>query len=128
MANERPPHPDGAADKPGVPTRAHHADGCLFPLSAVESAEQAHARHRLVYTALQALILRDDGYLKFAPHEGGRTVYFKFKYVHGKWAGYYAMRVGTDFNWQYGLVLLADLVDAIDMGIKRPVKDRPYEE
>lgn len=71
--------------------------------------------------------MRDDGWLRIVPQDAGAQVYLKWKFSRGPWAGYYVMAVVETWQWDYGLALLSDKLEAVDLGVKRPTRDTAYD-
>jgi len=93
----------------------------LTPEDTVQDAVRRTATATLSY-----LLMREDGWLRLVPAADGKTLYIKWKFSRGKWSGRYVMAVVEVWQWDYGLTLLADKLEAVDLSIKIPTKDTPY--
>ena len=86
------------------------------------------AVRRTATATLSYLLMRDDGWLRLVPAADGKTLYLKWKFSRGKWSGHYVMAVVEVWQWDYGLSLLADKLEAVDLSVKIPTKDTPYDD
>lgn len=78
--------------------------------------------------ALTALLLRVDGWLRIVPHDHGKTVYFKFKFTSRQWPNHYVMYVEHEYCYVCGLIGLLEKVHEVDLGVRKPVEDTPYDQ
>lgn len=76
---------------------------------------------------LAVILGRDDGWLRVVPDHDTQVLWLKWKYTHGPWAGHYVMARVGDWAVAYGLSLLLDKLDAVDVGARRPTKDTAYD-
>jgi hypothetical protein len=79
-----------------------------------------------LWAALQYLTSRDDGWLRIVPHDCGDTVYYKWKFTAGRHLNSYVMWLDTNADPVRSLVGLIGKLKAVDEGLFRPIKDRPY--
>lgn len=75
---------------------------------------------------LADLVTREDGWLRITPIRDSGTVFIKWKFTRGDWAGHYVMSVVQYWQMGYGLALLLDKLLAVEYGSLRPTKDTPY--
>lgn len=81
-----------------------------------------------LWTHVCALSTRDDGYLRVIPDGAGKSVYWKWKYTRGQWAGHYVMSVVSWYDPALALLLLRQKIDQVEVGLKRPAKDIPHQD
>lgn len=74
------------------------------------------------------LASRDDGWLRMVPHDAGATVYYKWKFTRGSWAGHYIMYMDNAFDPSASIQGLLKKLQKVDAGELRPVRDRPFDE
>lgn len=77
---------------------------------------------------LTALSSRDDGYLRIIPDGARKAAYYKWKFTRGEWAGHYVMAVVSYYDPAMALLLVRQKIDQVELGIKRPAKDRPHTD
>jgi len=76
--------------------------------------------------ALFYLLLRDDGWLRAVPQENGKTIFLKWKFTNGKFAGKYVMYVITDGDLPAGFAGLFDKIARAYQGTHTPTPDTPW--
>lgn len=76
--------------------------------------------------ALATLYCRDDGWLRMVPQDHGKTVYWKWKFTRGRWAGHYIMWRDDEFHPSGSLVGLVAKLGAVDAGEHKPILDQYY--
>lgn len=84
-------------------------------------------RHEAAEYALNRLMSRTDGWLRFIPWGDGKQGYVKYKFTHGDYAGMYVMYVITDYSWLRGVLGVFEKVREVDEGIRRPSPDTFYD-
>ncbi len=92
---------------PGLPEKSH--------------SEDAASR------AFQGLLERTDGWLRCIPAGEGKLSYFKWKFSDGPHKGKYVMYVAHFYNWVDGICGLAEKVEEVDRGVRRPAQDTFYD-
>ena len=80
-----------------------------------------------VARALVPFLGRSDGWLRLVPENDGTAVYFKWKWTAGPHANCYVMSVYPYHQAAEALLSLAVKVDAVDRGVKSPVKDHYFQ-
>ena len=108
--------------------RADVARAIGASVGGAAEASEAETNRRVACATLSHLFMRDDGWLRAVPTADGKSLYLKWKFSRGKFAGYYVMAVVEVWQWDYGLTLLADKLEAVDMDIKKPTKDTPWSD
>ena len=109
-------------------TKGAHAagggDGERLRMATAGTAEDERAA---VCSALSHLFLRDDGWLRACPSTDGKRLYLRWKFTRGKWRGFYVMTCVAHWQWGPGCILLLDKCEQVDLGVRVPTKDTPYE-
>ncbi len=114
----------------GAPSHADPAitpDGNLLEALGIEASQAAAMREGLLYEQFVRLLCRDDGWLRIVSHDGGSTVYYKWKWTLGANAGYYVMVLWDAYNPLGALLLLGKKILDVELGKKRPILDRRYD-
>lgn len=73
------------------------------------------------------LALRDDGWLRVSPDGQLDSVYIKWKFTRGRWAGHYVMVRILAYDIDEGLDILVSKVQLVEQGQMKPTRDKPYE-
>lgn len=84
-------------------------------------------RTELARFALDALLLRSDGWLRLIPAGEGKLSYYKYKYATGPHRGKYVMYVAPYNNWVEGVLGLFEKVAEVDQGNRKPAMDTFYD-
>lgn len=95
--------------------------------SSAETSPGLQSREAL-HSHICALSTRDDGYLRVIPDGAGKSVYWKWKYTRGQWAGHYLMSVVSWYDPALALLLLRQKIDQVEVGLKKPAKDVPHQD
>jgi hypothetical protein len=70
--------------------------------------------------------MRDDGWLRVSPDGEGKTCFWKWKFSHGKFCGYYVMVVMPPWDSASAVELLQDKIERSYLGRHKPTRDRAY--
>lgn len=84
-------------------------------------------RAQLASFALDALLLRNDGWIRLIPAGEGKLSYYKYKYTTGPHKGKYVMYVAPYNSWAEGVLGLYEKVGEVDLGTRKPALDTFYD-
>lgn len=119
-------HPLEESHNPAVSAAAVADDLPASPDGSTWAYAVGTARDHSALGALQALLVRDDGWLRIVPHEHGTIVYAKWKFTSRRWPNHYVMYRCTDEDFTAMLWGLLRKVEAVDAGLVKPLYDHPY--
>ena len=96
--------------------------------NGADTGQQGHASEarQAACAALSNLLLRGDGWVRITPTENASQVWLVYKITRGKWAQHYTAVSVAFHDWYYGVEKLAERMDDIDLGLRRPAVDRPF--
>lgn len=118
---------DRYADKGRRTTRNSVDDRESAAGPADEVVRSPDASGKCGIQALIRLAWYDEGWLRVVSHEHGKTVYFKFKFSKGKYAGGYVFYRMDDSDYDQALRGLLHKVEGVYAGVVRPTPDHAYE-
>lgn len=95
--------------------------------AAVEVERDPDAGSKCGVAALIRLCFYDEGWIRIVSHEHGKTVYFKFKFSKGKYAGGYVFYRMDDSDYDQALRGLLYKVEGVYAGMVRTTPDHAYE-
>jgi hypothetical protein len=127
LLNDRRNKTDGTSTtrKPenlhGIPQARHDGETPKKPTQTHPSTDA------LVAEAAAQLLSYTDGWLRLTPDTEHKTLFLKFKWRRGAWAGHYVMSVVQPHELGMGLDLLLSKVVDVYAGTRKPTKDTPYD-
>lgn len=119
-------HPHASTSNPAAPA-ANSGTG-----NGGDSSDRARAysvgigRDCSTLAALQALCVRNDGWLRIVPHDDGSVVFAKWKFTSSRWPNHYVMWRCDDEDYSAMLHGLLAKIEAVDRGDEKPVYDTYY--
>lgn len=85
-------------------------------------------RYQAAFDALCYLYGLDLGWVRIAPQDHGKVVYYKYKFVRGRWKAHYVMYRDDSSDPVEAFCRLASKVTAVLAGEARPALDSYYED
>ncbi len=98
-----------------------------FSVGGVLSVPASYDRAQKAGQAFIDIISREDGWLRVVGGELNKQCYWKFKFSSGQHKGKYVMFVTVPGQWEEGIIGLADKLDEVDRGVRRPAQDTFYD-
>lgn len=99
------------------------------PLAIAPSPDPLEVNSRLndAGEAFLAILAREDGWLRVVGGLSQKQTYWKFKFNNGQHKGFYVMYVGAASDWTRGILGLAEKLEEVDRGVRKPAYDTFYD-
>lgn len=119
-------HPNAATSNPAVSAAPASPDRPTDSIVGLESYALGTGREYNAPVALLALCSRGDGWLRIVPHDFGKRIYAKYKFICPKFPNHYVMYVADELHVVEMLWGLLRKVEEVDEGLLKPTYDTPY--